>query len=314
MTHTPDQTPDTKAGLVHVSLNDGWTVRAVAGPIPSHVVGIDLPATVPGCVHLDLLAAGVIPDPYLDANEVAVSWIGRVDWRFETSFTWDGTAHEEIDLVALGLDTVATVELNGTVVAHTQNMHRSYRLPVAGLLQPGRNALAITFAAGLTAAESRSAELGPRPHVNTHPFNAIRKMACNYGWDWGPDLVTAGIWRPISLESWQTARIAAVRPLTDVDGSHGRLRTCVDIQRAPGADGPLTLEVQVAGSAVKTTVAAGATTAVAEISVTDVALWWPHGYGGQPLYPVKVALSSAAGHLDRWEGRVGFRTIEMPRR
>ncbi len=82
------------------------------------------------------------------------------------------------------MDTVATVELNGYVVAHTQNMNRSYRSPVRGLLRPGRNELAVTFEAGLTAAERMSEELGPRPHVNTHPFNAIRMMACNYGWDW----------------------------------------------------------------------------------------------------------------------------------
>jgi beta-mannosidase len=296
---------------VHVSLNDGWTVRAVGGPAPHDVAGIVVPAAVPGCVHLDLLAAGLIPDPYLDTNEAALAWIGRVDWRYETVVDWHGTGTEEIDLVALGLDTVATIELNGTVLGHTQNMHRSYRFPAARLLRPGRNELAITFAAGLTAAERMSVELGPRPHVNAHPFNAIRKMACNYGWDWGPDLVTAGIWRPISLESWSTARIGTVRPLTEVEGGRGILHAHVDVERAPGADGPLMLRAQIAGSVVEATVAAGATTAVVELGVPDVELWWPHGYGNQPLYPVEVTLSAPSGTLDTWQGRVGFRTIHL---
>jgi beta-mannosidase len=292
---------------VHVSLNTGWTLRAVGGAVPAAIEGVAVAATVPGCVHLDLLAAGLIPDPYLDGNEAALAWIGRVDWRYETTFDRaPGPDGERVDLVALGLDTVATVELNGTVVARTQNMHRSYRFPVAGLLRPEYNELAITFAAGLTAAERMSEALGPRPHVNAHPFNGLRKMAANFGWDWGPDVVTAGIWRPLALESWRVARIASVRPLTDAGGV---LRAHVELER--DSDEPVEVTVRLDGRTVTQAVEPGRTSAVLTVAVEDAELWWPHGYGRQRLYPVDVSLSGQSGRLDSWSGRVGFRTVEL---
>ncbi len=296
---------------MYVSLNTGWTLRAVGGDVPAAMEGIVVAATVPGCVHLDLLAAGLIPDPYLDDNEAALAWVGRVDWCYRTTFDWAPNADDHVDLVALGLDTVATVALNGVTVAQTQNMHRSYRFPVAELLRPGTNELAVTFAAGLTAAEQRSEALGPRPHVNAHPFNALRKMAANFGWDWGPDVVTAGIWRPLALESWREARIASVRPLTEVDGAGGVLRAHVELERAAGAAGPLVVEARLAGRTVTGTVEPGHTGAVLTVAVQDAELWWPHGYGRQRLYPVEVGLSDRSGRLDSWSGRVGFRTVEL---
>jgi len=289
-----------------VTLHDGWTVRAV-GDVPDSIARRAIPATVPGCVHLDLMAAGLIPDPYLGENERLVTWIGRTDWRYETTFAWDGSgADDHVDLVAHGLDTFATIELNGTVLARTQNMHRSYRIPVAALLRVGENVLAVTFAASLTGAERASEMLGPRPHVNAHPFNAVRKMACNFGWDWGPDLVTAGIWRPLLLETWAGARIAAVRPLVKVDGTTGSLRAHVDIQRAGHADDPLKVDVEVAGMHAAATVGPGESSALVEVAVPDVRLWWPHGYGDQPLYPLAVRLAD-----DTWSGRVGFRNVVL---
>jgi beta-mannosidase len=297
-------------------VHDGWTVRAVGGEVPADVAGRTFAATVPGCIHLDLLAAGVIPDPHLDCNEALVQWVGRVDWRYETTLSWDG-AHDgaEIDLVASGLDTVAIVELNGTELARTQNMHRYYRFPVTDLLRPDRNDLAVTFAAGLPSAERASEALGPRPHANAHPFNSIRKMACNYGWDWGADLVTAGIWRPLLLDAWSHARLSAVRPLVEVNGSSGIVRTHVDVQRAPGAAEPeLTVEAEVAGLRAVTHLAGDETAALLELSVPDAELWWPHGYGAQPLYPISVGLRSTDQVLDEWHGRIGFRSVTLDTR
>jgi beta-mannosidase len=282
------------------NVHTGWTVRAVGGAVPAHLVGVRVPATVPGCVHLDLLAAGLIPDPYLDENERLVAWIGRVDWRYETTFQWS-PADEQVDLVALGLDTVSTVELNGTVVLRSQNMHRGYRFPVAHLLRPGDNLLSVTFTGALTALEQAELEVGSRPHVNAEPFSALRKMACDYGWDWGPSMGTVGIWRPIRLESWREARIASVRPLATVDGDVGVLRAHVDLA---GADRPMPVEVTVGGVSSTATVDRSG---VVEVRVPDVELWWPHGYGRQALYDVSVRLAE----LDSWHGRVGFRTVAL---
>lgn len=295
---------------MQVALHSAWTVTAVGGAVPAGLAGLQLPAAVPGSVHLDLMTAGLIPDPYLDENELAVAWVGRVDWRYETTFDWDGVG-DEVDLVALGLDTVATIELNGAVIAHTANMHRSYRFPVHDKLRLGANLLAITFRAGLTAAEEASTALGPRPHVNAHPFNALRKMACNFGWDWGPDLVTAGIWRPLLLETWHIARIDTVRPLVELDATTGLLHAHIDVERSADYNGALQLDVRVGGSSASRALAPTETSAVVDVAVSDVNVWWPHGYGEQPLYPVTVTLSGDNGELATWTGRVGFRAVRL---
>ncbi|MHA7134660.1 glycoside hydrolase family 2 protein [Oerskovia turbata] len=218
---TPAQPADSPAdhGPTRRELHSGWTVRAFAGPVPDHLadrVHAPVPATVPGTVHTDLLAAGIIPDPYLDDNEHVLAWIGRCDWEYRTTFEWTPDGHERHDLVADGLDTVAAVTLNGTLLAETANQHRSFRLPVDGLLLPGANELVVRFSSPLAYAAAQNVAMGYRPHTNPHPFNAIRKMACSFGWDWGLETATSGIWRPLALEAWSGARLAAARPVATV--------------------------------------------------------------------------------------------------
>src|SRR4051794_15182524 len=104
-------------------LHDSWSVCALTGTEVTEPV----PAAVPGCVHTDLLALGLIPEPYQDDNEFKLSWIGRTDWAYETRFDWHDDGAHRVDLSCAGLDTVATVLVNGVVVGRTENMHRSYR-------------------------------------------------------------------------------------------------------------------------------------------------------------------------------------------
>ena len=115
------------------------------------------PATVPGEVHVDLLAAGLIPDPFDGDNESLLAWIGRTNWIYRTTFEWDGSDHARTDLVAEGLDTVATIRLNGREVGSTANQHRSFRFDVSDLLVVGRNELEVAFAAPVLEAERRAA-------------------------------------------------------------------------------------------------------------------------------------------------------------
>ncbi len=273
-------------------------MRAVGGEVPAHVVGVRVPATVPGCVHLDLLAAGLIPDPRLDENEALLGWIGRVDWRYETTLDWAESGRSGgVDLVALGLDTVATIEVNGTVVARTRNMHRSYRFRVGHLLRPGENALAVTFTGALTAVNEAVREVGERPNQYPHQYNAIRKMACDYGWDWGPRITTVGIWRPLFVQAWSGARIAAVRPLVSLEGDTGVVRVYVDVE---GARGPLRVSVG------DVHVEAEAGVSAVEVRVPHARLWWPRGFGEQPLYDLAVRLGE-----DEWRGRIGFRAATV---
>ncbi len=294
---------------MRTALHTGWTVRAVRGDVPETVAGIGIPATVPGSVHTDLLAAGLIPDPYLDENERLVQWIGRTHWRYETEFDVPSFG-DRLDLVCEGLDTLATVELNGTTVGRTANMHRTHRFDVRELVHPGRNTLAVTFASALHHVEARSKERGPRPHVNEHPFNEIRKMACNFGWDWGPDLVTAGIWQPVALHAWRTARIGAVRPLVAVADGRATVSVHVDVER--DSEQPLRVVARVGEHSTTVELPAGATSGSADVVVDNPRLWWPHSHGEQPLYPVRVELHTADGEaLDSWQREIGLRTVRL---
>ncbi|NNC12033.1 glycoside hydrolase family 2 protein [Planctomonas sp. JC2975] len=294
------------------SLHDGWTVTALAGPTPD---GLDLravPAVVPGCVHTDLLRAGLIDEPFDGDNESLQQWIGSTTWRYSTTFDWTDDGNVRHDLVALGLDTVATIELNGTVIGSTQNQHRSYRFDLRGVVREGANELAVTFEAPVVEAERRDAEHGAWPHVNHHPFNQLRKSASNFGWDWGIDVATSGIWQPIGIESWSGARISAVRPLVDVDGTDGVATVHVAVERDGSQDaarsGALTLAVRAGDEAAEARIAADETEASIVVRVPDARLWWPIGHGDQPLYPVTVAID---GTPAEWRGRIGFRTIEV---
>lgn len=301
------------------ALHDDWTLTAaaLASDAPETVAAAladGVSATVPGEAHLDLRRSGLIAEPFDGDNEAAQQWIGDTSWRFETAFTWSDDGSERHDLVAHGLDTVATVELNGTEIGRTENMHRSYRWDVRGALREGANTLTVTFAAPVPEAAARAGRGGDLPRTNHHDYNRLRKMACSFGWDWGIDVAGAGIWKPIGLESWSGTRIASVRPLVEVkaatDGHDGVLTAHVDIERA-GADGEVPVLVTVTGpggDAVRRTgtVPAGADAAEIAVEVPDVERWWPVGYGDQPLY--KVDVEAGAG---TWSGRVGFRTVEL---
>jgi beta-mannosidase len=307
--------------MIKQTLHDGWTVRPTGdlAEVPPQLRDTATSATVPGCVHTDLLRAGRIPDPYLDRNEFDLQWIGHTDWQYRTSFDADPRMfdHERIDLVADGLDTVARIELNGQLVAETQNMHRGYRFDVRQHLKRGRNELAITFASPVKYALVMREKLGPRPYCNgpAGPFNFIRKMACNFGWDWGPGLPTCGIWRGIRLEGWSGARIATLavqqthtefcavrvsasiertRSFTDIAHLHGELRlsdgrSFVRSDEALEKDDELSLSFE----------------------FHHPPLWWPVGYGNQLLQEISISLAGYIDEIENRHVRIGLRTVEL---
>jgi len=289
----------------------GWQLRALDGPVPASIAGVVVEATVPGLVHTDLLAAGLIPDPFLDRNEHAVTWIGETDWEYSTTFEWAPDGNTRHDLVFDGLDTFATVVLNGATVGSTRNQHRTYRFGIDAHLREGVNEITVTFASPVREADRASLEIGYRPHTYSHPFNAVRKAACNFGWDWGLDAASSGIWKEARVEGWSGARLASVRPVTGVDGDRGTVAVHVDLERdGGGLEEEYSLEVS--GCAEGTvTVAARATTATVEVAVEDVQRWWPRGYGEQPLYDLDVTLRRDSDVLAERSLRIGFRTIEV---
>ncbi|MEU4798331.1 glycoside hydrolase family 2 protein [Streptomyces sp. NPDC023327] len=285
-----------------VQLTEGWSL--------SHE-GALLEARVPGCVHTDLHAAGLIPDPFLGTNELDVAWVGRRSWTYTRSLAalQEGPApHERADLVFDGLDTAAHITLDGAELGRTRNMHRSHRFDVTG--RAGE--LRVTFASAYEEAAAVRATTGERPNVYPEPFQYIRKMACSFGWDWGPTVVTAGIWRPVRIERWSTARIARVRPLVTVAGTRGRVELRVDLERtAMGTGRPLVAHAAVAGVQARAETTGDHLTLV--LDVPDVRLWWPRGHGEQPLYDVELTLEDEGAALDAWRRRIGFRTVEIDR-
>lgn len=299
------------APATRIDLGGAWTLRAVRGPVPealAQTLTDGIPGHVPGVVHLDLLAADLIPDPYDGRNEAALAWIGHVDWEYRRAFDWTPDGHARHELVAEGLDTVATLWLGDTEVGRTANHHRSYRFDVHRELREGRNELRVLFTSAQRYAAEREAVLGKRPHSNPHPFNAIRKPAYAFGWDWGPEIVTAGIWRPIALEGRSGPRLADVRPLTAWSADAGAsldLHVAVE-HHAPGH----TVRVRV-GDHLDHTVDASGDNRL-ELAVPGADPWWPRTHGDQPLHAATVTLHSPAGEIvDEWRGRLGFRTVEV---
>jgi beta-mannosidase len=311
---------------VRQSLDGEWQLRLVSpavGDVPAAVRATESwPASVPGCVHTDLLAAGAIPDPYLDRNEEELAWIGRQSWEYRT--TVNSPSHpsgparatgERTDLVFDGLDTVATISVNGRHVADTRNMHRRYRFDVTDAMRTGENEISVRFESAEAFAAQRRDRLGALPSIGGEPFAYVRKMACNFGWDWGPKLVTAGIWRSAALETWATARLARVRPVitmtgADAGGPAGHVAVHCDIERT-GTPGPLTVVVEIAGLRASIDVGSDADTAIVEVDVPDPDLWWPRSLGDPALHDLGVTLYDRYRVLDRWHRRVGFRTVEL---
>ncbi|WP_371484046.1 glycoside hydrolase family 2 protein [Kitasatospora sp. NBC_00315] len=338
---------------VRTPLTDGWTLRLdpsrhTPAQAPASLLHTAVPAQVPGCVHTDLLAAGLIPDPYLGLNETEVAWVGRADWTYDTAVPARDGAYERADLVFEGLDTVAEITLGGRRLGATRNMHRSYRFEVTELLDADRTPLSVRFTSAYVEAEAVRALLGERPNSYPEPTNHIRKMACGFGWDWGPTLVTAGIWRQARIEQWSTARLAEVRPLvtvrkttdrkttdretTDPERTEqqtaeqrpaeqqpaeppatGQVELRVALERTTaGALRELTLTAEIGGSRHQVTVAAGEDSALVTLRVPDAQVWWPRGYGAQPLYDCLLRLTDEHGiELDSWSRRIGFRTVEL---
>jgi beta-mannosidase len=293
--------------MLKQTLHDGWTVRAIGdlAQVPGGIRNVVVPASVPGCVHTALLRAGLIEDPYYGLNEPKQRWIGETDWEYCTNFTADPKLfeHERIDLVCDGLDTVATILLNGSEIARTQNMHRGYRFDVRPALRKGTNELIIRFASPVKYAIAMREKLGHLPSINYGiPFNFIRKMACNFGWDWGPVVPTCGIWRGVRLEGWSKARLKTVRTTLLSSSDHewvvrvalkldGKADHC-SVQFNP----PSGKYIQVEDFASEVT----------DFTIRNPALWWPAGYGQQPLYRLAIQVNE-----DFRTDLMGLRTVVL---
>ncbi|CAK7219173.1 hypothetical protein SBRCBS47491_003756 [Sporothrix bragantina] len=312
------------APLLKQDLSAGWEFKLTDDASPDAWLPV---ARVPSVVHMDLLAHRKIPDPSLGMNELDVQWVGEQCWSYRCTFASPPkdtlrNAHRRIHLVFEGLDTFATVYLNGTQILECDNMFVAHRVDVTTALAPGndaKNTLQINFSSAVVRGREIVAAHPEHQYVGTLGSDermAVRKAQYHWGWDWGPALVTAGPWRPVRLEMFDS-RIEGVAVRYALSPSLKNLK------------GTITTRVSgvTAGTRIKTLLRAPDGVGVVfahchdvdltgevlvQFDLTNPLLWQPHGYGMQHRYTVEVELLTAGGILAHTETRrVGFRTATL---
>lgn len=300
-----------------LDLGGKWDLNWLGGPheTPSYAPGTTIVGNVPGQVHTDLMAAGLLNDPDVGLREAEQMWIGMSQWRYARTFLWNGGREgARVELVAEGLDTLATILLNGEEVARTDDQHIGYRWNVEPYITEGQNLLEVIFDSVWEATEERREVTGELPRPYDEPYPYIRKSACNFGWDWGPHYVTAGIWQAIRLESWQDVRIESIRPsvvLTD-NQAHVTVNVSLDRQDSCGQVSATAYLVAPDGHEVAhLSVPVSSDEAAIELHVPEPQLWWPVGMGEQPLYKLVVTVESRGVAVAAGERRIGLRTVAV---
>ena len=273
--------------------------------------GARLCTVVPGTVLGTLLENGRIPDPFDGMNEQAVCAETEKTWHFERCFSMDREQLREpnADLVFEGLDTLAEITLNGRPIARTDNMHRTWRIPVREYLREGNNTLRVTFSPALRYIRKAAEEHPEVTYTGGSELlwtGALRKAHYMFGWDWGPCLPDAGIWREVRAEFYKN-RLEEIRirqehrkgeaelAITAVTGAQRLEAVLLDPDGAPAGK------------------AEGAGSGTLRITVANPRLWWPNGLGEQPLYTLKIRAVSGDGTEDSREMRLGLRTMTVAR-
>mgnify|MGYP003251724746 FL=1 len=263
-------------------------------------------AHVPGSVYADLMADGTMPDPFWRENELDAFERMKKDYVYQRAFTVTEAqlAHAHVELVCEGLDTLAHVSLNGREIAFADNMHITWVWDVKEQLHAGENTLEIRFDSPILYCAKKAEEApGWESSDATPGFRHLRKAHCMFGWDWGPRLPDAGIWRPIFLRTWDTARLENALML---QAHHDDL---VDVTIRPEIAGESAWSAEITAPDGEVIIIPETTAAEQVITIEHPQLWWPNGLGKQPLYRVTVRL--ATGDTRVW--RIGLRTITVSR-
>lgn len=263
-------------------------------------------AHVPGSVYADLTADGTMPDPFWRENELDAFERMKKDYVYQRAFTVTEAqlAHAHVELVCEGLDTLAHVSLNGREIAFADNMHITWVWDVKEQLHAGENTLEIRFDSPILYCAKKAEETpGWESSDATPGFRHLRKAHCMFGWDWGPRLPDAGIWRPIFLRTWDTARLEnALMLQAHHDG-------VVDVTIRPEIAGESAWSAEITAPDGEVLTLPETMAAEQVIAIQNPQLWWPNGLGKQPLYRVTVRL--ATGDTRMW--RIGLRTMTVSR-
>ncbi|EIW82049.1 glycoside hydrolase family 2 protein [Coniophora puteana RWD-64-598 SS2] len=300
------------------TLTEGWAFTQVGGGKGTKDGEWLEVAHAPTSVHVELLKVQRIPDPFLGLNEWEVQWVGETEWAFKNSFkvTEEELSASNVDLVFEGLDTYATVKLNGQNILNTENQFIEYRAAAKQHLKAGTNELVITFASAFK--KGRELE---KANGKLHLWNGdssrlhVRKAQYNYGWDWGPVLMTAGPWRPIHLHAYNV-RIVDLDVRSKVSESL-EVNTTVDIKLSEKITSTATIEIknasgQVVAAANEVKIAGGSARGEFKFAPGAIDLWYPVGYGKQPMYTVNTKVYNSEGKLlDSSLDKVSFRRVQV---
>ncbi|MFL9582086.1 beta-mannosidase [Stenotrophomonas sp. AB1(2024)] len=321
---------------VAAPLQAQWSFRLLPGnaQLKAHPEAAQWrPASVPGAVHTDLLATKLIPDPYAGAPEAGLQWIGLADWEYQARFDVDAAtlARSHAELVFDGLDTFAEVMLNGRPLLRAGNSHRTWRAAVQGQLRASGNELRVVFRSpittllpGVQAMPHKIAGNYPSPYGDeprdAMVGNFVRKPGYHFGWDWGPRYVTAGIWRPVRLESWNAQRITDVAvQTTALDAQRAVLQVAVEVEAAVARQARVQVEMLDPDGRVAATVGqpaalhAGAQVVLVPVQLAQPRRWWPVGHGEQARYTVRARIDADTPEAAEHSIRTGLRTVELRR-
>ena len=293
----------------YFGLDGPWTLQAVGE-------AETFSAVVPGTVHTDLLAAGKIPDPFFGANALRLGWIADTAWTYTKTFTPPASllSRQKLVLKCDGLDTVATVTLNGKRLGRADNMFRRWTFDVTSVIRPGLNTLAVTFTPVKDyVSDFIAAASGTGPNT-AYPGSAnVRKAAYADGWDFCAKLPACGIYKSVRIVGYDEVRFTGLVVDTRLDASEvGSIVVTPTLSGAAALGTRLVVTVSYAGRPVATAdVPAGRAVVVA---VDRPHVWWPNGMGDHPLYDLRVDLIDGDGRtIDTAARRTGFRRIELVR-
>ena len=302
-------------------LHEGWSFRQARGTNW-------YPATVPGVVHTDLLNNGLIEDPFYRLNERGVQWVDKEDWMYRTTFdvSPELLSKENIILRFDGLDTYADVTLNGKKILSADNMFREWQADVRSLLKLKDNQLEVYLHSPIKIAMPKW-EAVPFQYRSSNDQSEngglfdrkvgvfVRKAGYHFGWDWGPRLVTSGIWRPVTLEAWNDARINDVfynqKAVTEREAS-------IDVVVELLADKEVTAELKVVNRTDHRTenrksvhLTKGLNKVPVSFTMKKPKLWWTNGLGEPFLYDMAVTLDLNGTEVDVKEQKLGIRSLKV---
>lgn len=301
--------------LSSIEIKNQWEVRQVGKENW-------MKASVPGTVHQDLLSNGLIKDPFYGLNEFDLAWIENEDWEYRTKFTVSKKqlTQENRELFFKGLDTYADVYLNDSLILKADNMFRSWEADCGRLLKEGENELKIIFRSPVKIGMEKLNKLGFLIPVQNEQApkgkqNSVftRKAAYHFGWDWGPRLVTSGIWQPVYLRTWSGARIKDVYlQQKNLSKETAAYTSGIEVIATKDLEG--TVEISVDGNKVKSekvNLKKGTNTLNLDLTIANPELWWTAGLGNAKLYKVKTSLLLGDNEIDFKESKLGVRTLRV---